>query len=66
MTPFIPLNQPSDTLSNGSERVQWSLAMELAEKAKLGGQATHGILLTSLEVNCEYLYKFVNYLGSYF
>ncbi|XP_035709003.1 uncharacterized protein LOC110850911 isoform X2 [Folsomia candida] len=54
MTPLIPLSQPLDSPTNHPERVQRTLAMELIERAKLERQASHGLLLASMENSSDF------------
>jgi hypothetical protein len=59
MTPLIPLSQPLDSPTAQPERIQRTLAMELIERAKLDRQASHGLLLASMENSCESILIYV-------
>lgn len=62
MTPLIPLNQPLESPTSHPERVQRALAMELIERAKLERQASHGLLLASMENSCKFLSFSIKYI----
>jgi hypothetical protein len=53
MTPLIPMSPPLDSPTSQPERIQRTLAFELIERAKLERQASHGLLLASMENSCE-------------
>ena len=53
MTPLIPLNPPLESPLSQPERIQRSLALQLLHKASAERQATHGLLLASMETGCK-------------
>jgi len=55
MTPLIPLSPPGiETPTSQPERIQRSIAMELLQKAAGERQASHGLLLASMENSCKW------------
>ncbi|CAL8109833.1 unnamed protein product [Orchesella dallaii] len=54
MTPLISLSPPVESPQTQPERVQRSLAMQLLHKAAAERQASHGLLLASMETGSDF------------